>query len=137
MQHAHARTLPNGDLDRGIIYRIADISRSEICVKLARRHNGAVVLRLLGGCAEVRDVDYPLHTYGLGSGEIGDVACDFAGGERFLYVGSDCKVGACKIDDAHPVLHFCDALAVYHSAVRGDRGNVQSDVIGCGINFVK
>ena len=107
VQRADACSITHGNFHRRIIDRVADIARAEVSVKLTRRHYRAVILGFLGRRAKVRDVDYPLYADSLRRGEIGDIACHLTGGERFLYVGGDRKIGTREVDDAHAVLHFC------------------------------
>ncbi len=95
---------------------VFDVAVAEIVGELARGHDGALLLALRGGGADVRHGDDVGDADDAVVREIGDVAGDLAGvdaGDQRLVVH---QLAAGEVDDAHAVLHLGEGLRVQHVA---------------------
>lgn len=118
----------DGRSDIAVLYELA---------QSARRHDRAVVLRLLCGRAEVRHNGNALDPDELGRGEVGDIRVYLAALYRGDNVLIDAKLAARQVDDVYAVLHFGDGFCVDDAARTVGKRRVQRDVIGLFENAVE
>ena len=129
VQHADTGIAGARHGDGGEVHAVLDVTVLEVVVHLEGGHDGAVVLGLLGGCAQVGDQDGAGNADQLLSGEVGDVAGDLAAGQRLDHVGGLNEGVAGEVDDLHAVLHVCHGSGVDHALGVGGGGDVDGDVV--------
>ena len=116
---------------------VRDVPVEKVVFEFASRHDGAVVLGLLGGSAEVRDRYRVRRVQDLLGREVGDVRGHFPAFERRDQFRGVDEVGAREVDELHAVFHLGDARGIDHSLGVGSGGNVQGHIVGNREDVVK
>ena len=119
-----------------VIDRIDDIAVFKEVGKLATRHLGTVVLRLISRGAEVRNIDDAGIADRFVGREVGDISGDLARSERLLHILGVDEVGARKIDDADAVLHHIQRLFADHPLGFGGGGDMERDIVGFTVDLI-
>ena len=93
------------------------------------RHNSAVVFRLRGGSAKVRNRDYAVNAEYVVAREVNDISVEFAAGESRFDIGHIDQFAAGGVDDAGAVVEFGDGGGVDAFSGVVFEGNMQRYIV--------
>ena len=119
-----------------IVDRVLDIAVVKIIHHLFHRHNGAVILRLFRGSAQMRDHDGMLHSRCLYVREVGYVAFNLSLLQGLGHIIIIYKQISCEVQDYHTLLHIRHRRLVDHLSRSVKKRNVERYVIALFIDCV-